>query len=353
MRRSAVCVLVVCLCCAAPRGVQAQNLVALAKKHYLQGEGHYRQGEFAKALEQYRKALSYKRYPALLFNIAQCHRQLDQHKKAIFFYKLFLVEDPNTPNKQQVLQMIRKVEQELSAAERLRLQAERNKGQLSIVTQPPGAQVLLDKLSGKGQAVSPTVLRVKAGQHLVVLSLKGYRTEHRTVTVPSQGVALVKVTLESLTKPRRVEARPPPRKVRRRPPVARRLTRPAPRDSGTLVVRWKMKTIRTSPFFKRWWFWTGLIIGGGAIATGAYFGMRALQDRDSWEKTWDSKYKGDGQRNAAVADVMFVTGGSILLGVIIGMAVVRMGTTYEKPVRVELAPRCGPQGCGLWVKGSF
>jgi hypothetical protein len=252
--------------------------------------------------------------------------------------------------------VIRQVKKRLRAAERLRLQTERNKGHLTIVTQPAGARVLVDKLAGKGRVVTPTVIRLKAGQHLVVLSLPGHHTVHRTVTVPPRGMALVKVTLEPLTRPRPVEARRPVRKVRPQPRPrlrVRRIPRPPLADRNTMVIRWKMKTVRSSPFYKRWWFWTGLIVGGGAIAAGAYFGMQALKNVNEWERTWDDKHKEAGKRYAAIADVLFVNGGGILLGVIIGMAVVGMGTDYEKPVRATVVPSCGPSGCGLWVKGSF
>ena len=39
---------------------------------------------------------------AFLFNIAQCHRQLKNHSKAIFFYEGYLRETPDAPNKEEV-----------------------------------------------------------------------------------------------------------------------------------------------------------------------------------------------------------------------------------------------------------
>ena len=63
------------------------------------GDRDYKLARFEQALAEYTKA--YEKFPAapLLFNIAQCHRNLGQYDKAVFFYEGFLREarkdDPN------------------------------------------------------------------------------------------------------------------------------------------------------------------------------------------------------------------------------------------------------------------
>jgi hypothetical protein len=44
------------------------------------------------AVLSYTESLRHARWPATVFNIAQCHRQLQHYRKAIFFYGLFLSE---------------------------------------------------------------------------------------------------------------------------------------------------------------------------------------------------------------------------------------------------------------------
>ena len=63
---------------------------AMARALFKQGDVHYRVAEFAEALDKYREAYRLHNHPAIVFNIAQCHRQLKQHEKALFFYKLYL-----------------------------------------------------------------------------------------------------------------------------------------------------------------------------------------------------------------------------------------------------------------------
>ena len=79
----------------------AQDAALLqAKQQFAKGETHYRLGEFDKALALYRKAYKLSNRPALLFNVAQCFRQLQKGQQkerrlksleqAVFYYKLYL-----------------------------------------------------------------------------------------------------------------------------------------------------------------------------------------------------------------------------------------------------------------------
>ena len=105
-----------------------------AKDLFAQGSKHYELGEFAAALELYKRAYRIKALPAFLFNMAQCHRKLGQHKDAIAMYQSYLVGVPNAPNKALVESLIAESttalaqEQALAdkrAAEAARLESER------------------------------------------------------------------------------------------------------------------------------------------------------------------------------------------------------------------------------------
>jgi tetratricopeptide (TPR) repeat protein len=62
-------------------------------KLYQQGAKEYRLGHFRRALTRFRSALALTEgRPSLLFNIAQCYRQLGTRRQAIFYYKLYLSE---------------------------------------------------------------------------------------------------------------------------------------------------------------------------------------------------------------------------------------------------------------------
>lgn len=68
----------------------APDALRKAKVLFELGETEYSVGNFIKSLEHYSSALRLVRRANLMFNIAQCHRMLDNKKKSLFFYELFL-----------------------------------------------------------------------------------------------------------------------------------------------------------------------------------------------------------------------------------------------------------------------
>ncbi len=69
---------------------------ALAREHAQQATIQYNLGKFEEALAEYSKAYELIPLPELLFNIGQCHFQLKNYERAIFFYKGFLRESPDS-----------------------------------------------------------------------------------------------------------------------------------------------------------------------------------------------------------------------------------------------------------------
>src|SRR5262245_50403823 len=60
--------------------------VAEAKQLVRQGNAHYQRGNFQEALKAYDRAYELNPRPTTLFNMAQCHRQLQSYEKASFLY---------------------------------------------------------------------------------------------------------------------------------------------------------------------------------------------------------------------------------------------------------------------------
>ncbi|NMB73601.1 MAG: hypothetical protein GYA21_00565 [Myxococcales bacterium] len=99
-----------------------------AKTHFSQGEKFYRLGKFQEALSEYSKAYEILPLPGFLFNIGQCHRMLDDHERAVFFFKGYLREQPRAKNRKQVEALIAECERKLAEgkkAEEARLAEER------------------------------------------------------------------------------------------------------------------------------------------------------------------------------------------------------------------------------------
>jgi hypothetical protein len=102
--------------------------VERAKELFAKGNQHYELGELTEALAMYKRAYQIKPLVEFLFNIAQCHRKLGQHKDAITMYQSYLVGVPDAENKALVEDLIAESRAALEAGDRReseRLGAER------------------------------------------------------------------------------------------------------------------------------------------------------------------------------------------------------------------------------------
>jgi hypothetical protein len=71
----------------------------------------YELGQFEQALTDYGEVYRLKASPKILFNIAQCHRQLGNYERAAFFYRRYLALSPKKPpNEAIVVDLIAEVE---------------------------------------------------------------------------------------------------------------------------------------------------------------------------------------------------------------------------------------------------
>ena len=85
---------------------QSQADKKFAQEAFKQGQIQYNLGRFEKALEHFSKAYETMPHGAFLFNIGQCHRQLNDHQKAVFFFEGYLRALPTAPNRQEVEDLI-------------------------------------------------------------------------------------------------------------------------------------------------------------------------------------------------------------------------------------------------------
>jgi len=96
-----------------------------AKRHYERGQKLFALQKFEAALEQFQKAFDADPIPDFLFNIGQCHRNLGDYEAAIFSFKRYLKLDPETANREQVEELIAKLEDKQAAKESKRLRLRR------------------------------------------------------------------------------------------------------------------------------------------------------------------------------------------------------------------------------------
>jgi tetratricopeptide (TPR) repeat protein len=67
-----------------------------AREHVTAANRAYNSGDFQRAAAEYQAAYELFASPPLLFNLAQCQRQLGEKQKALFLYRRFLEEAPPT-----------------------------------------------------------------------------------------------------------------------------------------------------------------------------------------------------------------------------------------------------------------
>src|SRR5919204_38140 len=78
------------LCAAGAAWAQPDSTVELARGLYEKGQRQYALGHFGEARQLFESAYQAKAAPALLFNIAQCHRKLGDLREAAALYRSFL-----------------------------------------------------------------------------------------------------------------------------------------------------------------------------------------------------------------------------------------------------------------------
>ena len=85
---------------------------AVARRAYAEGKRHYDVGEYEPALAAFKRAYLAHEDPVLLYNIAQCQRQLHQPADALTSYRSYLRRLPDAANRAEVEDTIGKLELE-------------------------------------------------------------------------------------------------------------------------------------------------------------------------------------------------------------------------------------------------
>jgi tetratricopeptide (TPR) repeat protein len=94
----------------------APNPREQAKVEFDKGQVQYRVGHFQEALEAYTRAYELFPAPALLFNIGQCHKNLQNHERAIFFFEGYLHDEANPARRALAQELLAESRAELERA---------------------------------------------------------------------------------------------------------------------------------------------------------------------------------------------------------------------------------------------
>ena len=191
-----------------PVWAQDAKTKARARALIKSGDSHYDLTNFDKALADYQEALKLVGHPAIIFNIAQCHRQQKRWDKALFSYKLFVsrwkARFPDNPvaNIKEVERHIKAVEEQLAKQKepprptpQPKADPKPDKGSLRLQGVPAGARVLVDGVF-RGQGPLTAALELSPGKHLVQVQADGHLPWEVRVQIEAGKEAGEAVTLE-------------------------------------------------------------------------------------------------------------------------------------------------------------
>jgi len=138
---------------------------AEAKSLYETGLSHYNLGEFDQAIAAFRAAYAISQAPGLLFNIAQSFRLKKDYEQATYFYTTYLRLKPDAPNRTDVEERLKEMEQLIAEQKKL----EQSK---PIGTMPPDGGGTTTQPKETPEVKEPVVdeAKLRSGQTLITAS---------------------------------------------------------------------------------------------------------------------------------------------------------------------------------------
>jgi tetratricopeptide (TPR) repeat protein len=131
---------------------QADPVVELARALYEKGQRQYELGHFAEARQLFESAYQAKAAPALLFNIAQCHRKLGDLRDAASLYRSFLRADPDSRSAPLARELLQQVEEAMERETALRPAPPEALPVAAPIAQPVPSHVRWPALAAAGTA---------------------------------------------------------------------------------------------------------------------------------------------------------------------------------------------------------
>jgi tetratricopeptide (TPR) repeat protein len=160
-----------------------------ARVLFQQGVAAYRDGKFYEAVAIFLQTQRIYPDTQLCFNIARAYENLGNSSAALRYYRDYLRQADRPSDGDDVRERVRRLEQQL---------AQRGVQQLTVLSQPESATVLLD---GKPVGITPWTGETYAGKHRLALTLDGHAGQEQVVEVDSYQARDVSFVLLALPKP--------------------------------------------------------------------------------------------------------------------------------------------------------
>jgi tetratricopeptide (TPR) repeat protein len=168
-----------------PEGEDADpGRIARARALFDEGVAAYAAGRYYEAIERFTETARLYPNQQLSFNIAKAYDNLGHRSAALRYYREYLRSSASPPDGASVNSRVEELEQALAL---------RGIQQLSVLSDPPGATVLLD---GEPVGLTPWTGETWPGGHRVELRHAGFVTKETVVELDPHRAADLEVRLE-------------------------------------------------------------------------------------------------------------------------------------------------------------
>ena len=161
-----------------------------ARVLFQQGVAAYRDGKFYEAVAIFLQTQRVYPDTQLCFNIARAYENLGNASAALRYYRDYLRQADRPSDGEEVKERVRKLSQQI---------AQRGVQQLTVLSQPDSATVLLD---GKPVGITPWTSETYPGKHRLALTLDGHAGQDQVIEVDAYEARDVQLVLLPLPKPK-------------------------------------------------------------------------------------------------------------------------------------------------------
>jgi tetratricopeptide (TPR) repeat protein len=291
---------------------QAEARRSAAKEKFDRGVAAYKAQRYEDAVKLFMEADAMAPSSALSFNVARAFEKLEDISGALRWYRDFLRRSPQASNAAEVRAKVA----ELSAA-----LSQRGVQQVTVLSEPPGATVLVDD---QNVGVTPVTRDIAPGQHRLLLRLVGYADKSTELRLEPHAPQDVSLQLEPASA--------------------------APSANGRVKDAGDRPLVSRGPRF-------GVVpyvaMGAGAAGLLGALGFeisRRSADSDAEQAPqteFQERYDAMERRQTA-ARVLAGVGGALL---VTGGVLFLVDRQREPGARVAVG--CYGAGCGLFARGSF
>jgi tetratricopeptide (TPR) repeat protein len=163
-----------------------------ARVLFQRGVAAYHAGKFYDAVDVFLETQRIYPDTQLCFNVARAYENLGNVSAALRYYRDYLRQADRPSDGAEVRDRVRRLEQQL---------AQRGAQQLTVLSQPEGATVLLD---GKPVGITPWTGDTYPGKHRLALTLERHATQEQVIELDAHAARDVSLAMVPLPPPKPV-----------------------------------------------------------------------------------------------------------------------------------------------------